>query len=106
MYSVGRRLWDVSWSIFTVAELLTIGPVQPIYGGLCSSLLDNIEHRLVLLRELRASLQGVDTLVGGEEAARRIEISLGSAEIDIEDLLQVVDYYLRVDSGRGGTGRS
>lgn len=88
------------------ARALTIGAVQSVYRSLCTSLLDDVEHRLALLGELRASLQGVGALVVGEQAARCTEMSLCSTEVDLEDLFQVVDDNLRVDSGRRGAGRS
>jgi hypothetical protein len=95
-----------AWTGWQLPPALTIGTVQPNYRCLRASLLDDIEHQLVLFRELRASLQSVGALVVGEQAAGRVEISLHSTKIDLEHLFQVVDDNLRIDSGRRRTGRS
>lgn len=105
-YSGARRLFRSAWTRWQIPPALTIGTVQPNYRSLGVSLLDDIEHQLVLFRELCASLQRVGALVVGEQAAGRAEISLCSTEIDLEHLFQVVDDNLRVDRGRRRTGRS
>ena len=79
--------------------MLTIRAIQSVYARVGRPVLGDVQDFLTLQGEAGASLQGVLNLPGRQQTAGRIEIVVEGAQIDVEDLFQVVDDRLGVGGG-------